>query len=100
MFHIRDSRAKKVGAAVAPCPSCGKTVQLQMIEVYDSLHLVCIPAGSFLQDYFAVCPACSSVFAVDRAAYVALKGGNGNFINSEHMRLIVDGNHKKDGAAK
>lgn len=92
MFHLRDSRAKKVGGSVAQCPACGNTTQLQMVEVFDSLHIFCLPVGSFLKDYFAVCPECSSVFAVDKIAYVALKGGNGNFINEEHMKLLVNGN--------
>lgn len=100
MFHIRDSRAKKTGSATAQCPACGKEAQLQLIEVFDSLHVVCLPAGSFLKDYFAVCPECSSVFAVDKVAYTALKGGNGNFINAEHMKLLVNGNKAPQEAAE
>lgn len=96
MFHIRDSRAKKAGSAIAPCPACGKKIQIQMLEVYDSLHFICIPVGSFLRDYFAVCPACASVFAVDKSAYIALKGGNGNFINEDHMQVLVKGNKVQD----
>lgn len=96
MFHIRDSRARKAGSAIAFCPACGKKVQIQMLEVYDSLHFICIPVGSFLRDYFAVCPACSSVFAVDKPAYIALKGGNGNFINGNHMQVLVNGNKGQD----
>ncbi len=97
MFHIRDSRAKKAGSTIAVCPACGKMEKIQMFEVYDSLHLICVPVGSFLQDYFAVCPACSSVFAVDQSAYVALKGGNANFINSDHMQIIVNGGTSQAG---
>ncbi|HIR51994.1 MAG TPA: hypothetical protein IAB39_01130 [Candidatus Onthovicinus excrementipullorum] len=100
MFHMIDSRAKKVGAAQAKCPACGKTALLQMMEVFDSLHLVCVPVGSFLEDYFAVCPECSSVFALDKTAYIALKGGNGSFINEEHMHLLVDGTKRRHGAEK
>lgn len=91
MFHIRDSRAKKAGSTIAVCPACGKREKIQMFEVYDSLHLVCVPVGSFLRDYFAVCPACSSVFAVDESAYIALKGGNANFINRDHIQILVNG---------
>lgn len=96
MLHVRDSRAKKSGSAIASCPVCGKKVQIQMFEVYDSIHLICLPVGSFLQDYFAVCPECCSVFAVDRPAYIALKGGNGNFIKGEHMKVLVDGSKAPD----
>lgn len=88
MFHLIDSRARKAGAVEARCPACGRETRLQMISSFESIHVVCVPAGSFLKEFFAVCPACSSVFAVDNAAYTALKGGNGSFINAEHLTLV------------
>lgn len=100
MFHLRDSRAKIVGGTLTTCPSCGKNVQLQLIEVYDSLNAVCVPVGSFLKDYFAVCPECCGVFAVDKAAYIALKGGNKSFIDTEHLKLVSGGKYSEDKAGE
>ncbi len=91
MFHMIDSRAEKAGAARADCPICGRKTLLQMVKVFDSVHLCCFPVGSFLEDYFAVCPECSSVFALDKTAYIALKGGNGSFLTDEHLHPVYDG---------
>ena len=92
MFHVIDSRAKKTGAASAVCPACGKRVQMQMIEVFDSIHLIGVPVGSFLKDHFAVCPECACVFAIDRAAYTALTGGNAAFLDRNHLHPLAGGN--------
>lgn len=46
------------------CPHCQKTARFSLFESLD-VSAVCLVLGKDMSEYFALCPACSSVFHVN-----------------------------------
>lgn len=88
-FH---SKIKPAGCSPAiACPACGQAVELRIFNSFELFKVMEIPVRSFNGRYFAVCPQCASVFALEESAAKAFENGNAAFLTADRFHLLKQG---------
>ncbi len=75
------------------CPRCGKNVFMQLLKATNGVGVLNVPLLTFNVEVFAICPECSSMFAVNDD--IAKKIGSGktnkySMINEKNITFIRD----------
>lgn len=82
------SGAKPAGEVMAVCPLCGSQARMNVARSYSYFHFFFIPLFKFGVQYFATCPGCASVFAIDKALGEEILRGNISAVNAADLQLM------------
>lgn len=83
-MKIAADNIKEFGTTEAIiCPRCGKSVYMQLLKATNGVGVLNVPLLTFNIDLFAICPECSSMFAVNND--IAKKIGSSNKTNKYSM---------------
>ncbi len=75
------------------CPRCGKNVFMQLLKATNGVGVLNVPLLTFNVEVFAICPECSSMFAVNNDVAKKIGGGKTNkysMINEKNITFLRD----------
>ncbi len=82
------SKAKPAGMAAAACPLCGRQVQMSIACSYSYFHFFFIPLFRFGVQYYATCPGCAGVFALEKRLGDCIKKGQPITLTAADLRPV------------
>ena len=82
------SGAKPAGEVSVVCPLCGGQIMMNVARSYSYFHFFFIPLFKFGVQYFATCPNCASVFAIDKALGDEIRQGTVTSISQYDLHMM------------